>query len=162
MSTVNIKMSFDIKQIIKWATLILVLSLFIFPFFGGRQEESSKYTKYLNGESLAWLLIQGKLFVMRGAAWLWIIFMLAAPIAMHFTKNMNNMIGWIIRTASAFLAFLGALLLIVAWTETKVPEKNSELFNTGASMLGTWIYMIVSIILCGALAYDGKDYFVKK
>lgn len=162
MSTVNIKMSFDIKQIIKWATLILVLSLFIFPFFGGRQVENGKFTKYLDGESLAWLLIQGKLFVMRGAAWLWIIFMLAAPIAMHFTKNMNNMIGWIIRTASAFLAFLGALLLIVAWTETKVPEKNSELFVVGASMLGTWIYMIVSIILCGALAYDGKDYFVKK
>ena len=164
MSTVNIKMSFDIKQIIKWATLILVLSLFIFPFFGGRDmnDDETKFTKYTSGESLAWLLIQGKLFVMRGAAWLWILCMLAAPIAMHFTKNMNNMIGWIIRTASAFLAFLGALLLIVAWTETKVPEKDADLFKTGASMLGTWIYMIVSIILCGALAYDGKDYFVKK
>ena len=164
MSTVNIKMSFDIKQIIKWATLILVLSLFIFPFFGARDISDGKFTNYKtgDGESLAWLLIQGKLFVMRGAAWLWILCMLAAPIAMHFTKNMNNMIGWIIRTASAFLAFLGALLLIVAWTETKVPEKNSESFITGASMLGTWIYMIVSIILCGALAYDGKDYFVKK
>ena len=169
MSTVNIKMSFDIKQIIKWATFILIASLFIFPFFGGRQVEDGKFTKYLicgegegAGESLAWLLIQGKLFVLRGAAWLWILCMLAAPIAMHFTKNMNNMIGWIIRTASAFLAFLGALLLIVAWTETKVPEKNADLFNIGASMMGTWIYMIVSIILCGALAYDGKDYFVKK
>ena len=169
MSTVNIKMSFDIKQIIKWATLILVLSLFIFPFFGAREVEDGKFTKYIiegadegAGVSLAWLLIQGKLFVLRGAAWLWILCMLAAPIAMHFTKNMNNMIGWIIRTASAFLAFLGALLLIVAWTETKVPEKNRELFIVGASMLGTWIYMIVSAILCAALAYDGKDYFLKK
>ena len=163
-TTVNIKMSLDVKKIIKWMTFILIASLFLFPFIGERKinEEQTKYLEYTDGDSLAYLLFQGKLFVLRGAAWLWILCMLAAPIAMHFTKNMNNMIGWIIRTASAFLAFLGALLLIVAWTETKVPEKNADLFNTGASMMGTWIYMIVSIILCGALAYDGKDYFVKK
>ena len=169
-TTVNIKMSLDVKKIIKWMTFILIASLFIFPFIGDRKtsDDGKKFTEYINGESLAYLLFQGKLFVLRGAAWLWITFMLAAPIAMHCTKNMKDMKGWIIRTAAAFLAFLGALMLIVVWTETKVRMKDGALakdakdFVNGASMLGTWIYMIVSAILCAALAFDGKDYLTKK
>ena len=35
-------------------------SLFIFPFFGSRQVENSKFTKFLDGDSLAWFLIQGE------------------------------------------------------------------------------------------------------
>lgn len=170
MSTVNIKMSFDIKQVIKWATFILIASLFIFPFIGGRAEskDGKEWAKYISGESLAYLLFQGKLFVLRGAAWLWILFMLAAPIAMHFTKNMNDFKGWIIKTTAALLAFIGALMFIVVWTETKIRMKDNAktedyaLFGNGAAMLGTWIYMIVSAILCAALAYDGKDHFLKK
>ena len=63
MSTVNIKMSFDIKQVIKWATFILIASLFIFPFIGERAEskDGKEWAKYISGESLAYLLFQGKL-----------------------------------------------------------------------------------------------------
>ena len=169
-TTVNIKMSFDVKKIIKWMTFILIASLFILPFIGIRDvnKEGKEWAEYTDGTSLAYIIFQGKLFVLRGAAWLWILFMLAAPIAMHFTKNMKNITGWAIRTAAAFLAFLGALMFIVVWTETKIrmkdgyPVEDYSLYCIGASMFGTWIYMIVSALLCAALAYDGKDYFIKK
>ena len=170
-TTVNIKMSLDVKKIIKWMTFILIASLFLFPFIGERNtnEEQTKYLEYTDGDSLAYLLFQGKLFVLRGAAWLWILFMLAAPIAIHCTKNLNDIKGWIIRTVAALLAFIGALMFIVVWTETKIRQKDGsadevamELYKNGASMLGTWIYMIVSALLCAVLAYDGKDYFIKK
>ena len=170
MSTTTVNISFDIKKIIKWLSFILIASLFLFPFIGNREvsKDGKEWAKYIDGESLAYLLFQGKLFVLRGAAWLWIIFMLAAPLAMHFTKNMKNIAGWAIRTAAAFLAFLGALMFIVVWTETKIRTKDNaytedyKLYINGAAMLGTWIYMIVSALLCAALAFDGKDYFIKK
>ena len=170
MSTTTVNISFDIKKIIKWLSFILIASLFLFPFIGERNlnDDKTKWIEYKDGESLAYLLFQGKLFVLRGAAWLWIIFMLAAPVAMHFTKNMKNIAGWAIRTVSALLAFLGALMFIVVWTETKVRmkdnawAKDAHLYINGAAMLGTWIYMIVSALLCAALAFDGKDYFIKK
>lgn len=170
MSTTTVNISFDIKKIIKWLSFILIASLFLFPFIGDREvsKDGKEWAKYTDGQSLAYLLFQGKLFVLRGAAWLWITFMLAAPLAMHFTKNMKNIAGWAIRTAAAFLAFLGALMFIVVWTETKIRMKDgstaedAKLYINGAAMLGTWVYMIVSALLCAALAFDGKDYFIKK
>lgn len=164
----TVRITFDSKKTAKWLTIIMIVSLFILPFIGwrGTNDYGTKFTKYVDGESLAWILLQGKLFVLKGAAWLWILCMLSAPVAMHFTKEIHNKTGWTIKITAAALAFLGSLLLIAAWTETKVPVNETdvdvEIASEGASMMGTWIYMIASAALCGTLAYEGRDYFIKK
>lgn len=154
MSTVNI--SFDAKKAIKWLTFVLVISLFALPFIGSGDIKDGKITDYHEGISIAWATINGGLLMLRDAGWLWVLFMIAAPVAMHFTVGKNNIMAWIIRVAATFLAFLGALLLLFVWT------KKNPSDGQGAALIGTWVYMIVSAALCGLLVFDGKDYFIKK
>lgn len=158
MSTVNI--SFDAKKAIKWLTVVLVISLFALPFIGSGEMKDGKISDYHNGISIAWATIDGGLLMLRDAGWLWVLFMIAAPVAMHFTVGKNNMTAWIIRVAATFLAFLGALLLLFVWTK-KQPDDYVGVWQ-GAGLIGTWVYMIVSAALCGLLVFDGKDYFMKK
>lgn len=158
MSTVNI--SFDAKKAIKWLTFVLVISLFVLPFIGSGDMKDGKITDYYNGTSIAWEAIDGGLLMLRDAGWLWVLFMIAAPVAMHFTVGKNNMMAWIIRVVATFLAFLGALLLLFVWTK-KQPDNYPGTWQ-GAGLIGTWVYMIVSAVLCGLLVFDGKDYFMKK
>lgn len=146
MGTVNI--SLDIKKLIKWLTITLIVSLFIFACFGVKIGDN-----YQNCESVAWTIIQGGLFSLRNAGWLYVIMMLAAPAVMHFTKGMDGKQIWMIRVIASFVAFLGALFLAVVWT------KDTEALK--GDMLGTWVYMIASAALCGLLVYDGKDYLKK-
>ena len=147
MGTVNI--SLDFKKLIKWLTITLIATLFVFACFGVKVGDN-----YTNCVSVAWTIIQGGLFSLRNAGWLYVIMMLAAPVAMHFTKGMSGKQVWLIRVIATFLGFLGALLLAVVWT------KDTEALK--GDMIGTWIYMIVSAALCGIIVYDGKDYFLKK
>ena len=158
MSTVNI--SFDAKKAIKWLTFVLVISLFVLPFIGTGKMENGKITDYQDGVSIAWATIDGGLLMLRDAGWLWVLFMIAAPVAMHFTVGKNNMTAWIVRVAATFLAFLGALLLLFVWTK-KQPDDYEGVWM-GAGLIGTWVYMIVSAVLCGLIVFEGKDYFVKK
>ena len=147
MGTVNI--SLDIKKLIKWLTITLIVSLFIFACFGVKGRGNT----YTGCVSVAWTIIQGGLFSLRDAGWLYVIMMLAAPAVMHFTKGMDGKQVWMIRVIASFVAFLGALLLAFVWT------KNDEALK--GDMLGTWVYMIASAALCGLLVYDGKDYLKK-
>lgn len=154
-TTVDINLTLDVKKIVKWLTIILCISLVIMPFFGMRElNEKGEFAEYVSAESILWVIIQGKLFFLRDAAWLWVLFMLMTPVTMHFTKNSNNIGSWMLRVVSSLLSFLGALLLIVAWT------KKTQIM--GASMAGTWIYMITSFLVFALTAYEGKDYLTKK
>ncbi|MBQ5888348.1 MAG: hypothetical protein IIW77_03635 [Bacteroidaceae bacterium] len=149
MATVNI--SLDCKKLIKWLTITLIATLFVFASFGTKIGNV-----YQNCHSIAWEIIQGALFSLRDAGWLYVLMMLASPVAMHFTKGMSGKQVWLIRVIATFLGFLGALLLAFVWT------KNDANVALKGDMIGTWIYMITSAALCGIIVYDGKDYFMKK
>lgn len=127
------------KTIIKWGTIAMIATLFIFPLQTNR--------------TIAGLFITGEfwgLFKLTGVLWLWTIFMIAGPIAMFLFKDKNNMIAFIAKAAGTFTSFLGALIFICIC-----------LGNNLSLGFGAWIYMFVSLGVCGVVAADGIIKMVK-
>lgn len=174
MATIEIK-AVETRKIIKWLTIAQIVSLIILPFIGTKVGDY-----YINGKSLAWKVVEGSLFIMRDTGWLWAIFMIAAPAVMHFTKEINNFGSWLVRVVANLLSFIGSIILLFVWTKSpsdfaaelakKASEGCEQLENfaeialgslESATLVGTWVYMIVSVLLCAILVLDGKDYLKK-
>ena len=123
-----------LKTIIKWGTVAMIAILFTLPF--------------VSYKTIAGLFITGEfwqLFEFPGALWIWTTFMIVGPIVMYLFKGKNDMVAFIAKAAGTFTSFLGALIFICVCLSNKF-------YGVG---FGAWIYMFVSLGVCGVVAADG-------
>lgn len=122
-----------VKNLTKWLTFALVVSLVAFPVIS---EGLMTYTPAgLVVTGMFWLL-----FNSPDLPWLWLIMMFAAPVAMYMFKEKNDQQSFIIKASCTFASFLGSLLMIVVG---------------GGTGFGTWICMFISAALCGIITANG-------